>query len=97
MGLLKKKVKTESLQEQYDKLKEAHRKLEDKYNSAVERNLDDKYDYIQLKKTVEEQREFILQLQNKIYALQEELIAKNKIIQGMDNAIDKEENDNDRD
>lgn len=85
MGLFKKKVEAESLQEQYGKLKEAYRKLEDKYDSAVERNLDDKYDHIQLKKTVEEQREFILQLQNKIYTLQEELIAKNKIIQGMDN------------
>lgn len=85
MGLFKKKIETESLQEQYDKLKEAYRKLEDKYNDAINRNLDDKYDYIQLKKTVNEQREFILQLQNKIYALQEELIAKNKIIQDMDN------------
>lgn len=94
MGLFKKKVETESIQEQYDKLKEAYRKLEDKYNDAVSRNLDNKYDYIQIKKTVEEQREFILQLQNKIYALQEELIAKNKIIQGMNNANDKEENDN---
>lgn len=85
MGLFKKKVETESLQEQYDKLKEAYRKLEDKYNDAINRNIGDKYDYIQLKKTVEEQREFILQLQNKIYTLQEELIDKNKIIQDMDN------------
>lgn len=86
MGLFKKKVKTESLQEQYDKLKEAYEKLRDKYDSAIKRNLDDRYDHIQVQKTINEQREFILQLQNKIYALQEELITKNKIIQDMDNA-----------
>lgn len=94
MGLFKKKVdisytpvfKTEPLQKQYDRLKEAYKNLEDKYNSAIKRSLDDKYDYNQAKKTINEQREFILQLQNKIYALQEELIAKNKIIQDMDNA-----------
>jgi hypothetical protein len=86
MGLFKKKVETESLQEQYDKLKEAYEKLRDKYESVVKRNLDDRYDHIQVQKTINEQREFILQLQNKIYTLQEELIAKNKIIQGMDNS-----------
>ena len=84
MRLFKKKSENESLQERYDELKEAHEKLEDKYDSAIKRNLGDKYDYIQIKKTINEQREFILQLQNKIYALQEELIAKNKIIQDME-------------
>lgn len=92
MGLFKKKIdilyipvfKTKSLREQYDKLKEAYETLEEKYDNVIRRNLNDDYDYIQTKKTVNQQREFILQLQNKIYALQEELIAKNKIIQGMD-------------
>jgi len=86
MRLFKKKSETKSLREQYDKLKEAYKNLEDKYSSVLSQNINDKYDYIQVKKTVENQREFILQLQNKIYALQEELIAKNKIIQDMDNA-----------
>ena len=86
MELFKKKSENESLQQRYDDLKEAHEKLKDKYESAIKRNLDDRYDHIQIQKTINEQREFILQLQNKIYALQEELIAKNKIIQGMDNA-----------
>ena len=86
MGLFKKKInmtyklgmtykplfKATSFHEQYDELKEAYENLE--------------HDYNQEKKTVVEQLEFILQLQNKIYELQKELIAKNKIIQDMDDA-----------
>lgn len=91
MGLFKKKIdisytpvfKVKSLQKQYDELKEAYKKLEDKYDHAITQSLNNKYDYIQTKNAVNKQREFILQLQNKIYALQEDLIAKNKIIQGM--------------
>lgn len=90
MGLFKKKIdmtykpvsKAKALQEQYDKLKEAYKKLENKYESAL--NYNDYY--VQAMETVKKQREFILELQDKIAVLQEELIAKNKIIQGMDNA-----------
>lgn len=94
MGLFKKKIdmsykpafKTKALQEQYDELKETYEKLKDKYDSVIKQHMNDKYDYIQMKQAVDEKRELILQLQSKIYALQEELIAKNRIIQGMDNA-----------
>ena len=88
MGLFKKKSEIKSLQaqKQYDELKEAYEKLKYKYDVAISQHINDKCDYIKAKETIKNQREFILQLQNKIYTLQEELIAKNKIIQGMDNS-----------
>lgn len=71
----------ESVEKQYDELKEKYKKLEEKYDALVERNIAKTIDWNNLMKNVDEKREFILTLQNRIYELEEELIAKNKMIQ----------------
>lgn len=70
-----------SIQQQYDELKEKYEKLDEKYDTLVRRNIENTIDWNNLMKNVDEKREFILTLQNRIYELEEELIAKNKMIQ----------------